>query len=1421
MNKVFKVIWSKTKNCYVVASELAKSHTKAPKSSVLSRTLVAGVLACVCTFGAAVPSYAAIAQGDTNPATGGDVWDYLHSWTIGIGANSNPGYSSVAIGPDSSAGYDGTALGPNAHSNGYSVAVGYNTSAENESIVVGNQSVAGQHSVSIGISTGYSDLYTTPLVPAVNAVSIGYQATTYDTGVSIGYQTEAGANAVAIGKGSSAHNGGAIAIGQDVSAKGYESVSFGNNTKSNAEHSIAIGKSSVAGWSNQDGNTLNAPSNAVAIGSAARAIQNSSVALGWDAVAGAEDAIAIGTNALVGDPFTTDSNSLLGEGSIAIGREASATGVNSVAIGKFSKTMEDNVFSVGDTNKERRITNVAAGENPTDAVNVSQLNAAIAGAGGGGGGSTPYVGINSAAGGGNEDGSGAVGNHAIAIGADTLANGASSIAIGKNANTRTNTTIAIGVNSLSNNYAAIAIGTNAVVKSQGGIAIGSGASIEGSTTNITAIGASSRANGRGAVSLGHNAYALTGGLALGQNAVAGNGQTAIGADSVAEGTRVVSVGHKAGDTYYNVSENSTVNDFTATYTEEQYDEDLFRRIINVADGSSANDAATVGQTIELVAGDNVTVVPDDTATNSIGQKRYKISAIGGGASYSAGDNISIENNIVSATGLVKYDNEDKDVASLEGVRGTKLTNLKAANLTQASTDAVIGNQLWSVKQDIIGFASDINRNKANITTLNQSVTDALSSVSAVSDLVDAIDSLKADASLNNLSNQGKAVIATAATDAVQAYMAEHGGSTGNTQTRMMSRSLGAVNLGANSNYVLYDDADSTSITLEGPVGEGTKLTGLAEAELSASSTDAVTGGQLYAVEQKFNEFQSALSENNSTIANMQTNVNNLKTKTFTMESDLNTAKTQLETGFNVTVDGAKVKTVNPEANFIDFKKGDNISITADGDAVKISAVATGTVAEGDTGLVSGDTVYQAIKDLGAGDVTQDDLKNYAKKDASNVAEHTAEWGTAIGTGVVEQDNGELVTGGTVFTAIDNAVSDLQDAIDDKANADLDNLTEAGKEAVKDLAKDAVKVEGKGAAKVTSAEKDGAMVYTVNVETNGKVEEGNAGIVTGGTVYEAINDITGDIDNKADKDLGNITDDGKEVIREVIQGDLDKKADKDSVYTKEETDNKLDAKADKADLNKKADKNGANITNPEKWAEKLGIGAVEEGNGNLVTGDTVAKALAEIDGTDLIDQNSEAIQIGAKAKYDGLDSVDISKSDGSGRVLRGVLVDPDDDNSAANVGYVKATAETIVQGVNAGLVKLDDKINKTGASAAAMANLHPVENDGDQRWNVAVGVGTFHGSTAGAVGVFYKPNENTMVNVSTSFGSENMFGAGVAFAIDKPTTMSLSKVQMARVINNQAEKLDNAIQVINKQQAQLDAQSKQIAELQAAVNALRK
>lgn len=92
-------------------------------------------------------------------------------------------------------------------------------------------------------------------------------------------------------------------------------------------------------------------------------------------------------------------------------------------------------------------------------------------------------------------------------------------------------------------------------------------------------------------------------------------------------------------------------------------------------------------------------------------------------------------------------------------------------------------------------------------------------------------------------------------------------------------------------------------------------------------------------------------------------------------------------------------------------------------------------------------------------------------------------------------------------------------------------------------------------------------------------------------------------------------------------------------------------------------------------------------------------------------------------------------------------------------------ETRMGTVETRVDKLDNKIDKVGANAAAMANLHPLEFDEDSKWNVAAAVGSSGSETASAVGVFYRPNENVMVNASAAMGTgENMFGGGVSLRL---------------------------------------------------------
>lgn len=132
----------------------------------------------------------------------------------------------------------------------------------------------------------------------------------------------------------------------------------------------------------------------------------------------------------------------------------------------------------------------------------------------------------------------------------------------------------------------------------------------------------------------------------------------------------------------------------------------------------------------------------------------------------------------------------------------------------------------------------------------------------------------------------------------------------------------------------------------------------------------------------------------------------------------------------------------------------------------------------------------------------------------------------------------------------------------------------------------------------------------------------------------------------------------------------------------------------------------------------------------------------------------------------------------------------EDSDAANYGQLRKV-ETRVDGVENRVTnvenrvdKMDSRIDKVGANAAAMANLHPLEFDEDSKWNVAAAVGNYKGETAAAVGAFYRPNEDVMFNLSTTFGNdENMVGGGVSLRLGKGGNHEKDKKLKAAIAEN--------------------------------------
>ena len=158
--------------------------------------------------------------------------------------------------------------------------------------------------------------------------------------------------------------------------------------------------------------------------------------------------------------------------------------------------------------------------------------------------------------------------------------------------------------------------------------------------------------------------------------------------------------------------------------------------------------------------------------------------------------------------------------------------------------------------------------------------------------------------------------------------------------------------------------------------------------------------------------------------------------------------------------------------------------------------------------------------------------------------------------------------------------------------------------------------------------------------------------------------------------------------------------------------------------------------------------------DLSVGGNVDAASYTVKDTDIkIDKNG--INAGG-TKVTGLAPADISHAGSTDAVSGGQLYET--NTRVSGLETRMGTVETRVD-------KLDGKIDKVGANAAAMANLHPLEFDEDSKWNIAAAVGSSGSETASAVGVFYRPNENVMVNASAAMGTgENMFGGGVSLRL---------------------------------------------------------
>ena len=222
---------------------------------------------------------------------------------------------------------------------------------------------------------------------------------------------------------------------------------------------------------------------------------------------------------------------------------------------------------------------------------------------------------------------------------------------------------------------------------------------------------------------------------------------------------------------------------------------------------------------------------------------------------------------------------------------------------------------------------------------------------------------------------------------------------------------------------------------------------------------------------------------------------------------------------------------------------------------------------------------------------------------------------------------------------------------------------------------------------------------------------------------------------------------------------------------------------------------ANETADVKPGEKLSINGDKKNISTSVNGKSIqVKLNDEIDVTKV---TAETVSVGnTTITTDGLtikDGPSITKTgiDGGNQKVTGVAAGEISSTSkdAVNGSQLFATNQLVAQNAQS-INKLGNRINKVGAGAAALAALHPLDFDPDDKWDFAAGYGNYNGENAAAIGAYYRPNEDTMFSVGGSFGNgENMVNAGISLKLGQGNHVSTSKVAMAKEIKDLRKELE--------------------------------
>lgn len=770
MNKIFKVIWNPATGNYTVTSETAKSRgKKSGRSKLLISALVAGGL--LSSFGALANAGNDNGQGvDYGSGSAGDGWV-----AIGKGAKANTFMNTS--GSSTAVGYDAIAEGQ------YSSAIGSKTHAiGGASMAFGVSAISeGDRSIALGASSYSLGQY---------SMALGR------------YSKALGKLSIAMGDSSKAEGANAIALGNATKATEIMSIALGDTANASKAYSMALGASSVA-----------SEENAIALGRSSVASGTDSLAFGRQSLASAANAIAIGAETEAAENATAIGNNAKAKGtnSMAMGFGSLADKVNTIALGNGSQALADNAIAIGQGNKADGVDAIALGNgSQSRGLNTIALGTA----------------------------SNATGDKSLALGSNSSANGINSVALGADSIADLDNTVSVGNSSLKRKIVNV---KNGAIKSDSYDAIN-----------------------------GSQLYAISDSVAkrLGGGA----------AVDVDDGTVTAPT--------YNLKNGSknNVGAALAVLDENTLQWDQTKGKYSAAHGTSSPTASVItdvadgtisASSKDAVNGSQLKATNDDVEANTAN--------IATNTSNIATNTASIATNITNLTdsvGDLQADallwNETKKAFSAAHGQDTtsKITNVKDADLTADSTDAVNGSQLKTTNDAVATNTTNIATNTTNISNLTETVTnlgeDALkwdkdngvftaahgnNTASKITNILDGtVTATSSDAingsQLYDLSSNiatyfgGNASVNTDGVFTGPTYKI------GETNYYNVGDALAAINSSFSTSLgdaLLWDATAGKFSAKHGTNGDASVITDVADGEISDSSSDAVNGSQLHGV----------------------------------------------------------------------------------------------------------------------------------------------------------------------------------------------------------------------------------------------------------------------------------------------------------------------------------------------------------------------------------------------------------------------------------------------------------------------------------------------------------------------------------------------------------------------------------------------